>query len=345
MVHVGIDVHQRSSVFNVFVPDGNRGEHRSVKVETTAEGYRSVLEPLRGRCEVVFEVGPQAQWVAEQVRPYAVRVTVANASKIRWLFMDGRKNDRLDAQKLSILSHLGQVPAVHLPPPAVSGWRGLINERRQLVAKRTRAKVQIRALLRAHSLRCPYRDLWTRRGLVWLRGLALEAILRSRLDRLLAELSFLKGQVAALEGQLDRLAASQPAVALLRTIPGIGPRSAEALVAYADDISRFSNRKQFASYFGLTPREDSSGERVRRGRISKRGPSVVRWVLVEAAQCALRRCPALRAYAERITRGRKDRRKKAVVATARKLVAITFGMLRTGEVFDIGRMSPKAVPA
>ena len=129
-------------------------------------------------------------------------------------------------------------------------------------------------------------------------------------------------------------------MALLRTIPGIGPRSAEALVAYTDDVKRFSNRKQFGSYFGLTPSEDSSGERVRRGRISKRGPSVVRWVLVEAARCAIRCCPAFRDFAERVARGRKDRRKKAVVATARKLTAIAFGMLRSGEVFDITRLAP-----
>lgn len=341
MLHIGIDVHQKSSVFDVFTPGPEGGVHASVAVETTAEAYRRVLAPLAGRCVVVFEVGPMAQWVAEQVRPHALRVTVANPSRIRWLFMDGRKNDRLDARKLAILSHLGQVPAVHLPPAKVSAWRGLINERRQVVTKRTRAKIQLRALLRTRALRCPHKSLWTRRGLIWLRGLELESILRSRIERLLVELAFLGDQLAALEKQLEALAAAQPAVALLRTIPGIGPRSAEALVAYADDLGRFSNRKQFASYFGLTPTEDSSGQQVRRGRISKRGPSVARWVLVEAARCAIRRCPELQAFADRITRGRKDRRKKAVVATARKLVAIAFGMLRTGETFDVRRLTPE----
>ena len=341
MLHIGIDVHQKSSVFNVFDPAaGDGGTHRSQKVETTAQGFRRVLEPLAGRCEVVFEVGPMTQWIAALVRPHAVKITVANASRIPWLFRSGRKNDRLDAQKLSILSYLRQVPQVHLPPPQVSAWRGLINERRQWVTKRTRAKIQIRALLRTQALRCPHKSLWTRCGMIWLHGLELGQILKGRIARLIKELQFLMRQVTALEKQLNELADRQPAVALLRTIPGIGPRSAEALVAYTDDVKRFSNRKQFASYFGLTPTEDSSGERVRRGRISKRGPSVVRWVLVEAAQCAIRCCPALRAYAERVARGRKDRRKKAIVATAHKLVSITFGMLRTGEVFDIARLAP-----
>ncbi len=84
MLHIGIDVHQKSSVFNVFDP---------------AEGFRRVLEPLAGRCEVVFEVGPMAQWVAALLRPYAVKITVANPSRIPWLFRDGRKHDRIDARR------------------------------------------------------------------------------------------------------------------------------------------------------------------------------------------------------------------------------------------------------
>ena len=162
------------------------------------------------------------------------------------------------------------MPKVHLPPPEVSEWRGLINERRQLVNKRTRAKIQIRALLHTQALHCPHKSVWTRCGMIWLKALNVKQILKGRITRLLDELDFMVGQIAALEKQLNERAEKQPAVALLRTIPGIGPRSAEALVAYTDDVKRFSNRKQFGSYFGLTPSEDSSGERVRRGRISKR---------------------------------------------------------------------------
>ena len=93
-LHIGIDVHQISSVFNVFNPvEGDRGAHRSQKVETTADGFRQVLEPLAGRCEVVFEVGPMTQWVADLVRPYATKLTVANPSRIPWLFL-GRTSPR-----------------------------------------------------------------------------------------------------------------------------------------------------------------------------------------------------------------------------------------------------------
>ena len=113
---------------------------------------------------------------------------MANPSRIPWLFRSGRKNDRIDAEKLSILGYLKQVPKVHLPPPQVSVWRGLINERRKLVTKRTPAKIQIRALLRTQVLRCPHKSLWTRLGMIRLRCLPLERILKSRFARPIAEL-------------------------------------------------------------------------------------------------------------------------------------------------------------
>jgi transposase len=117
-------------------------------------------------------------------------------------------------------------------------------------------------------------------------------------------------------------------------VPGVGPRTAEAIVAFTDLVGRFSNRKQFASYFGVTPTEDSSGLIQRHGHISKRGPSVVRWLLVESAHRVIARCPVLRAFFDRVHRGQKNRYKKAIVATGRKVLTICYGMMRDQTAFD-----------
>lgn len=339
-VYVGMDVHQASTTFCFLDPRApEERRYRSVNCPTTAEDFRRLLQPLDGRCKAVFEVGPQVQWVAGIVRPLVTELQVANPSRIPWLFRDGRKNDRLDARKLVTLLYLDQVPTVHLPPPEVSAWRALINHRRRLVQRRTRTKNQIRSILRTFALRCPHKSCWTRQGIVWLKSQVFDEARRLMVTTLLSELSFLEGHRRHIEKQLDELAARQPAVALLRTIPGVGPRTAEAIVAFTDQITRFKSRKHFGSYFGMTPREDSSGLLVRRGRISKRGPSVVRWVLIEAARMAIRHCAALRAWYERVCKGRRDRRKKAVVATGRKILSICYGMLRHGEVFDERRLA------
>ena len=101
---------------------------------------------------------------------------------------------------------------------------------------------------------------------------------------LLVRLTFAQRQLREIERELERLSVTQPAVALLRAISGIRPRTAEAIVAFTRRVDPFANRKRYASYPGMTRTEDSSGRVQRHGHISKRGPSVVRWVLTEALQ-------------------------------------------------------------
>ena len=148
-------------------------------------------------------------------------------------------------------------------------------------------------------------------------------------NALLDEMDFVENRIAEVERKLEAIALTQPNVALLRTIPGVGPRTAEAIVAFTDVVSRFADRKRFVSYFGMTPTEDSSGLVQRRGRISKRGPSVVRWLVVESAHRVIARCPALRAFFDRVRRGR-------------KVLAIAYGMMRYQTPFDPVRVLGRA---
>jgi transposase len=116
-------------------------------------------------------------------------------------------------------------------------------------------------------------------------------------------------------------------VRLLRTIPGVGPRTAEVVVAYLDEPRRFKNSRQVSSYAGLVPRRFQSGQMDRQGRIHKRGPRILRGALVEAAWIMLRHNPWARALYERLRAGQKTRSKKAIVAVARKLLVRCWVML------------------
>ena len=344
MVYVGMDVHQSSTTFCFFDPVvGNGGQYRTYTRPTCRESFCEVLAPLGGQCQVAFEVGTQAQWIASMVRPLAGEVQVANPGRIPWLFRDGRKNDRLDARKLATLLYLKQLPTVHWPSANVSAWRALINHRRTLVQRRTMVKNRIRTILRAYGHRCPYKGLWTHRGQVGLESLVFDEARTLMLTTLQDELTFFDQKIAAMEAKLDAIAAAHPSVAMLRTIPGIGPRTGEAIVAFGDGVARFRDRRRFASYFGMTPTEDSSGLVERHGHISKRGPSVVRWVLVEAAHQAIKRCPAFRAFYDRVHRGKKDRAKKAIVAVGRKVLTIAYAMMRDQSPFCAEKVLGRAV--
>jgi transposase len=202
------------------------------------------------------------------------------------------------------------------------------------VGRRTRVKCVVRGLLRGVGVEMP-KGLWTKAGLAWLRELALE----SRGDALMLEdhlvhLDYLNRAIRRAERELDRIARYHPAVGLLRTIPGIGARTAEAVVAWVGDPRRFARIKAVGSYFGLVPREDSSGGHRRLGHITQEGPAVVRRLLNQAAWQAIRHSPQIRAWYDRVRRDDPERRKTALVATMHYLVRVMVAMLRSGEAWN-----------
>ena len=133
---------------------------------------------------------------------------------------------------------------------------------------------------------------------------------------------------------MNHQARQSPAVALLRTIPGVGARTAEAVAAFVDDPHRFRDAKAVGRYFGLVPSQDQSGDRNRLGHITREGPPVVRQLVAEATWQALRRSPTVRAYFERVQRGDPQRQKIALVATAHYLVRVMWALLKRGTVWE-----------
>jgi transposase len=269
--------------------------------------------------------------------PHAVDAGGEDAvGQLRLIFRSKNKNDRNDAERLAKLLYLGETPTVHVPSLEVRTWRELINCRSQVIAKRTRAKNAVRALLRGAGVVPPKQPgLWTKKGLAWLRQLALPTLSQQlRRDLLLEEIETLIRQVRRIEQQLNRQAQHTPAVAQLRTIPGVGIRTAEAVAAFVDDPHRFRHAKAVGSYFGLVPCQDQSGDRNRLGHITREGAPVVRQLVAEAAWQALRRSPTVRAYFERVQRGDPQRKKIAVVATAHYLVRVMWALLKRGTVWE-----------
>jgi transposase len=254
-----------------------------------------------------------------------------------WLiFRSKNKNDRNDAERLAKLLYLGETPTVHVPSPEVRTWRGLINCRSQVIAKRTRAKNAVRALLRSAGIVPPRQPgLWTKKGLAWLRQLALPtASQQLRRDLLLEEIETLIHQVRRIEQQLNHQAQHSPAVTCLRSIPGVGVRTAEAVAAFVDDPHRFPHAKAIGRYFGLVPTQDQSADRNRLGHITREGAPVVRQLVAEASWQALRRSPTVRAFFEHVQRGDPQRKKIALVATAHYLVRVMWAMLKRGTVWE-----------
>jgi transposase len=333
MFHVGLDIHSTRITICVLGETGQVVHRAQVR---TIEEMLATLKGRPDRFEVCYEASCGYGHYHDILRPLAARVLVAHPGHLRLIFRSKNKNDRNDAERLAELLYLGETPTVHVPAAEVRAWRELINCRAQVVAKRTRAKNTLRALLRSAGVVPPKKPgLWTKKGLAWLRQLELPtASQRLRRDLLLAEVEVLVGQIRRIEQELNRQARKVPAVALLRTIPGVGARTAEAVVAFIDDPHRFRNAKAVGRYFGLVPSQDQSGARNRLGHITREGAPVVRQLVAEAAWQAIRRSPRVRTYFERVQREDPQRQKIALVATAHYLVRVMWAMLRHGTTWQ-----------
>jgi transposase len=333
MYYVGLDIHSTRIAICVLSETG-QVFHRS-----QVRGIEEMLRILRGlpdRFEVCYEASCGYGHYHDLLQPLAARVLVAHPGHLRLIFRSKNKNDRNDAERLAKVLYLGETPTVHVPSAEVRTWRELINCRGQVIAKRTRAKNTVRALLRSAGVVPPtHPGLWTKKGHRWLRQLELPtASQQLRRDLLLEEIETLVRQVRRIEQQLNRQARQTPAVVLLRTIPGVGARTAEAVAAFVDDPQRFPNAKAVGRYFGLVPRQDQSGDRNRLGHITREGAPVVRQLVAEAAWQAQRRSPTVRAYFRRTQRGDPQRKKIALVATAHYLVRVMGAMLKRGTVWQ-----------
>jgi transposase len=297
---------------------------------------------------LVLEVGAQAGWIHDLAQEVGVReIEVANASHEGWRWRNvKRKTDRLDAVKLADLSLAGQLPKVYMPSREVRQWRQLIRYRETLVGRRTAIKNRIRSVLDREGLSMAAGpSAWTQAGIEELTALAgpvdgveAEHLWRSELALDLAALAHLEAPLRQVETTLDALGRRHKRVQLLQTIPGVGPRLAEALVALIDEPGRFQHGKQVASYLGLVPRQFQSGQMNRQGGITSHGDRLTRKLLVEVGWMTVRYNPQLREIYHRVCRGSPARRKIAVVAVARHLAITAWAMLR-----DEAPWSPLAV--
>jgi len=330
---IGLDAHQRLYLFCVLDEKGI--VIREAKVRGSWQDLIKELKQLDHPFAICFEASCGAGHLYDQLCRLARRVVVAHPGQLRLIFKAKRKNDRVDARKLATLLLLDQVPAVHMPSMDVRAWRSLIEHRHRQVAKRTRAKNAIRSLLRGHGIAAPgRRGLWTRKGLAWLGELELPTEMAAlQRDILREEVEHLDAQVKRVEKELNRIGDSNPGVILLRTIPGVGPRTAEAMVAYVDDPYRFGRNKTIGSYVGLVPCQNESAGKARFGHITREGPATVRKLLTEASWKAISCSPQIRAYFERVCRDDKNRKKIALIATAHYLARVMLAMLQTGEVW------------
>ncbi len=218
-------------------------------------------------------------------------------------------------------------PQIWVPNGENRDLRQLLWHRHRMVQARTRIMNQLQAVALNEGLRCKKR-LWRERGREQLESFKLAPWASRRRRDLLELLDRLNPTIAELTEAIEQEAEKCPEAQRLRTHPGVGPLTALAFVLIIGRAERFQCGKQIACYLGLVPLEDSSGDRRRLGHITKQGNSLLRFLLVEAAQVTVRSDQQWRSkyFHLAMRRGRKI----AKVAMARRLAIQMYWMMRKG---------------
>ena len=326
MIIIGVDFHPEFQQIAFVDTDTGELEERRLHHPDEAEAFYRALLSQGKTVRVGMEASGHGRWFERLMGELQIELWVGDAAEIRTKRVRKQKTDRQDAQLILKLMLKDDFPKIWVPSWENRDLRQLLWHRHRMVQARTRIMNQLQAVALNEGLRCKKR-LW-RTERPRLESFHLAPWASRRRHDLLELLDRLNPTIAELSQAVEREVEKFPEAQRLATHPGVGPLTALAFVLIIGEAERFQCGKQVASYLGLVPLEDSSGNRRRLGHITKQGSSILRFLLVEAAQVTVRSVPEWRSryFHLMMRRGRKI----AKVAMARRLAVSLYWMLRQG---------------
>src|SRR5215211_6758264 len=336
MLHAGLDLSRRKVDVCLLNDRGEQLDQLAVapdldSLRTLARRVDDVhAQPV---CAVV-ESMTGARLVHDTLEQEGWDVEIADAQKVKGLAPLACKTDKIDSMVLAVLSHRDLVPAIWLPDPRVREERELARFRLHLVKHRSALKHRIHSTLINFGRPCPVTDLFGVEGRGLLERLDVPEPWRGNVTASVQLIDDLERQISEINRRLKQGHADHPYIPLLMSVPGIGWVLAFTIAAEIGEIERFSSPEKLAGYTGLCPRVNQSGDKDRRGPLTKHGPSYLRWALLEATMHALKH-PA---YAQRYQRnkrrlGKQRGAKVAQIDIARRLAHAIWHMLSRNEKF------------
>jgi transposase len=308
------------------------------KLRTTPEAFRRRFGSEQPPMRIAIEAGTHSPWASRVLEECGHEILVANARKLRLIYANKQKTDEVDAENLARLArvdpkllhplkHRGEESQAHM---------AIIRSREALVGCRTQLVNHVRGAVKSFGARlskCPARSFHNKAAE------HIPEVLRPALGPILEQIGSLTERIREYDRKLEEISkVSYPETDLLRQVEGIGPLTALTFVLTLEDPHRFKRSRSVGAYLGLVPAQDQSGDRNPQKRISKEGDEMLRKLLVGSAHYILGPFGSdsdLRRHGEKIaSRGAKNSKKRAAVATARKLSVLLHRLWVSGEVYD-----------
>jgi transposase len=325
MIIIGADFHPEFQ--QIALVDTDTGEFQEKRLGHPEEAEKFYRALAGEKVRVGMEASGHARWFERLLAELEFELWIGDAAEIRTKRVRKQKTDRQDAQLILRLLVEDRFPRIWVPSGENRDLRQLLWHRHRMVQARTRIMNQLQAVALNEGVRCKKR-LWRDKGREQLATFKLAPWASRRRRDLLELLDRLTPTIAELTQAIEQEMEKCPEAQRLQTHPGVGALTALAFVLIIGKAERFQCGKQVASYLGLVPLEDSSGNRRRLGHITKQGNSLVRFLLVEAAQVTVRSVPEWRSKYLHLMMRRG--RKTAKVAMARRLAVRLYWMWRKG---------------
>ncbi len=330
---IGCDLGDKYS--DLFIARADGSTEVPERVKSTQAGFRKFFS--RPSAHVVIENGTHSRWVSALLTKLGHQVTVANAGRLHLISHSQSKSDRTDAE---LLARLGRADVELLAPvrhrsDKVQAELAVAKARDELVQCRTRLILQARGLVKSFGARLPECGAGS-----FHKRMATEIpeLLKPALEPVLKALEALNEQIKVFDKRIEDLAESDPDVAVVSQVDGVGALTAFVYLRTLEDKTRFKKSRLVGAFLGLRPRRDQSGDTDKQLPITKAGDSFVRRLLVQAANYILGpfgKDSDLRRWGLTIAeRGGKKGRQRAKVAVARKLGVLMHRLWTTGEVYE-----------
>jgi len=325
---IGLDIH-RTFAEAVVLEEGLLTQLG--KIGMTRDHLTAFAKTLNSTDHIVVEATGNSAALVEILEPHVARVAVANPLQVHLIAKAKTKTDKIDASVLAQLYAAGFLPEVWTPDEATLARRRQVTRRGQLVKQRVRLKGIVQSILHAHLVpRCPHADIFGVKGRAWLMAQYLPDDEQDAIQQHIEEYDRLTVALKGVERDIARAALGDENVKRIMTAPGIDMVVAVGLMAAIGRVDRFAHPDKLVAYFGLNPSVRQSGDGpAYHGRITKRGRSHARHLLVEAAWQAVRAPGPLKAFYERVRARRGNH--IAAVAVARKLTILVWHMLTKQE--------------
>ncbi len=336
---VGCDAHKHYSLFAVLDGDGRLMQR--TRVNHLAGAIRAFLSQFPEGTSVALETVGNWYWIVDEIEEAGCIPLLAHAAKAKSMMAYVHKTDKLDADGLGTLLHLGTLPAVWIPPAELRDERELPRTRMTFSKVRTMLKNRIHSTLAKYALSLDTdSDIFTAKWRPQLMQLLdhLPPETHRCVDQELELLDLLQAHIRRLEERILEKVRLTPTIRLVMTIPGPAEILSIVIDREVGSIDRFPAPKHLASYSGLVPRVKASGGKVHYGRMIKQANNYLKWAFIEAANVIVRQRHHSNwrgKYVVRLFERIRQRKGHAVAvgATARYLAEAAFWVLKKGEPY------------